>query len=100
MHKSLGNVISPLTLIEKNGADVVRWWALSTDWRNDVRISDEILQRVSEAYRKVRNTVRFLLGNLGDLDPERDLVDNDAHTHTDRDFSDFLRARLPLTQGS
>ena len=48
MHKSLGNVISPLTLIDKHGADVIRWWALATDWRGDVRVGDEILLRVSE----------------------------------------------------
>jgi isoleucyl-tRNA synthetase len=69
MHKSLGNVVSPLTLIEKHGADVVRWWALATDWRGDVRVGDEILQRVADAYRKVRNTLRFLLGNLADFSP-------------------------------
>ena len=71
MHKSVGNVVSPLDLIKKHGADVVRWWALATDWRGDVRVGDEILQRVADAYRKVRNTFRFLLGNLADFDAAR-----------------------------
>ena len=93
MHKSLGNVTSPDDLVRQFGADVVRWWALATDWRNDVRIGDEILQRVAEAYRKVRNTFRFLLGNLSDfssaaaLPPER-------LTRLDRAFSDYLGARI------
>ena len=69
MHKSLGNVVSPLKVIDRLGADIVRWWALSTDWRSDVRVGDEILQRVADAYRKIRNTFRFLLGNLHDFDP-------------------------------
>src|SRR6185295_15481603 len=73
MHKSLGNVIAPDAIIQRYGADIVRWWALATDWRNDVRIGDEILQRVADAYRKVRNTFRFLLGNLYDFGREQAL---------------------------
>ena len=69
MHKSLGNTVSPLDVIAKHGAEIVRWWALATDWRSDVRVGDEVLQRTSEAYRKVRNTFRFLLGNLDDFTP-------------------------------
>jgi isoleucyl-tRNA synthetase len=99
MHKSLGNVISPLTLIAVHGADVLRWWALSTDWRTDVRVSDEIMQRVADAYRKVRNTFRFLLGNLGDfrrdaLLPERQL------TRVDRAFLGHLRDELESVRRS
>jgi isoleucyl-tRNA synthetase len=93
MHKSLGNVISPLTLIERNGADIVRWWALATDWRGDVRVGDEILQRVADAYRKVRNTLRFLLGNLADFKPG-DAVPEARLMKTDRAFADHLTARL------
>ena len=74
MHKSLGNVVSPLDIVARSGADIVRLWALSTDWRNDVRAGDEILLRVADAYRKVRNTFRFLLGNLADFDPARHAV--------------------------
>jgi len=92
MHKSLGNVVSPLTLIEKYGADVVRWWALATDWRGDVRVGDEILQRVADAYRKVRNTLRFLLGNLADYTPA-DAVPEARLLKTDRAFADHLTAR-------
>ena len=66
MHKSLGNVVSPFEIIEKQGADIVRLWAASADWRTDVRVGPEILTRVADAYRKVRNTFRFLLANLSD----------------------------------
>ncbi|HUK64013.1 MAG TPA: class I tRNA ligase family protein, partial [Dongiaceae bacterium] len=90
MHKSLGNVISPLTLIEHYGADVVRWWALAGDWRTDMRVSEEILQRVADAYRKVRNTFRFLLGNLSDF-RRGDAVAEAGLTRVDRAFRDHLR---------
>lgn len=93
MHKSLGNVISPLTLIARHGADVVRWWALATDWRGDVRVGDEIMQRVADAYRKVRNTFRFLLGNLHDFRPDM-AVPRERLTGVDRAFADHLAARL------
>jgi isoleucyl-tRNA synthetase len=69
MHKSLGNVIAPESVTTQNGADILRLWACSTDWRTDARISPEILTRVVDAYRKVRNTVRFLLANLDDFAP-------------------------------
>jgi len=94
MHKSLGNVIAPDTIIAKYGADIVRWWALATDWRNDVRIGDEILQRVADAYRKVRNTFRFLLGNLADFDPARHTLPHSRLTAVDRAFASHLAARL------
>ncbi|MFN8589316.1 MAG: isoleucine--tRNA ligase [Candidatus Eisenbacteria bacterium] len=93
MHKSLGNVVSPLTLIAKHGADVVRWWALATDWRGDVRVGDEIMQRVADAYRKVRNTFRFLLGNLADFTPDA-AVPREQLSAVDRAFLDHLDARL------
>jgi isoleucyl-tRNA synthetase len=93
MHKSLGNVISPLDVIKQYGADVVRLWALSTDWRNDVRCGDEILQRVADAYRKLRNTFRFLLGNLNDFSPV-DALPEAQWTRVDRAFGAYLRARL------
>src|SRR6185312_8190084 len=95
MHKSLGNVISPLTLVEKHGGDIVRWWALATDWRGDVRVGDEILQRVADAYRKVRNTLRFLLGNLSDFDPSHEVGDP-AMTLVDRAFMRHLAERVRL----
>src|SRR5262245_60568692 len=93
MHKSLGNVTSPLTVIDRYGADIVRWWALATDWRSDVRVGDEILLRVADAYRKVRNTLRFLLGNLPDFMPDAALP-RERLTRVDRAFSDHLTARL------
>ncbi|MBN1901691.1 isoleucine--tRNA ligase [Candidatus Sumerlaeota bacterium] len=75
MSKSRGNIIAPEKIIEKLGADVLRLWVSSEDYREDVRISHEILERISDAYRRIRNTFRFLLGNLGDFKPERDSLD-------------------------
>ncbi len=69
MSKSLGNVVSPLDVVAKSGADIVRLWAASADYSQDVSVSDEILDRTSEAYRRIRNTFRFLLSNLYDYDP-------------------------------
>ena len=69
MSKSLGNVVSPLDVVAKSGADIVRLWAASADYGQDVSVSDEILDRTSEAYRRIRNTFRFLLSNLEDYDP-------------------------------
>jgi isoleucyl-tRNA synthetase len=69
MSKSLGNVISPLDVVARSGADIVRLWVASADYSQDVSVSDEILERTSEAYRRIRNTFRFLLGNLADYDP-------------------------------
>jgi len=77
MSKSVGNVIMPDTLLEKYGADIVRLWTAMVDFREDIRISDEIMSRNAEAYRKIRNTLRFLLGNLSDFDPEVDSVATD-----------------------
>lgn len=74
MSKSLGNVISPETIIKKYGAELLRLWVASEDYRQDIRISEEIINRLSESYRKIRNTCRFLLGNLYDFNPERDRV--------------------------
>jgi isoleucyl-tRNA synthetase len=74
MHKSLGNVVSPEELIAEYGADVVRLWAASSDYSGDVRIGPEILSHVADAYRKLRNTFRFLLGNLHGFDPGRDAL--------------------------
>jgi isoleucyl-tRNA synthetase len=74
MSKSLGNVVAPQSVMKSLGADVLRLWVASTDYRNEMSVSDEILKRVSDAYRRIRNTARFLLGNLAGFDPERDLV--------------------------
>src|SRR6266705_3443389 len=74
MHKSLGNAVSPDEVIPKLGAEIIRLWCVSSDYMDDMRCSDEILQRVSDAYRKLRNTARFALGNLDGFDPARDDV--------------------------
>lgn len=78
MSKSKGNVIVPADVIKQYGADVLRLWVASLDYHNDVRVSDDILKQVSEAYRKIRNTARFMLGNLCNgegFDPNTDMVD-------------------------
>jgi isoleucyl-tRNA synthetase len=74
MSKSLGNVISPETIIKAFGADVLRLWASSIDYRGDIFVSDEVFTRTSDTYRRVRNTARFLLSNLEGFVPEKDLV--------------------------
>ncbi len=74
MSKSLGNGIEPDEVMERSGADVLRLWVSSVDYSQDVNISDEILQRTSDAYRRIRNTFRFILGSLDDFDDERDAV--------------------------
>jgi len=74
MSKSLGNVISPQDVIAKSGADVLRLWVMACDYEGDMRISEQILQRTKEAYRKLRNTFKFLLGNIYDFDPKCDKI--------------------------
>jgi isoleucyl-tRNA synthetase len=74
MHKSLGNSIEPETVIKDSGAEIIRLWSGSVDFMEDVRLSPTILTRLSEAYRKLRNTFRYLLGNIHDFDPARDSV--------------------------
>ncbi|OSS41927.1 Isoleucyl-tRNA synthetase [Desulfurella amilsii] len=68
MSKSLGNVIAPQSVIEKYGADILRLWTCATDYREDIKLSNEIMTRLIEGYRKIRNTIRFLLGNLNDFE--------------------------------
>ncbi len=82
MSKSLGNVISPDDIIKQNGAEILRLWAASEDYKYDIRISKEILQRLTEAYRKIRNTCRFLLGNIHGLHANFD--PGDSLTELDR----------------
>ena len=74
MSKSLGNVIAPQKVMQSLGADVLRLWVASTDYANEMSVSDEILKRMSDSYRRIRNTVRFLLGNLAGFDPASDAV--------------------------
>ena len=74
MSKSLGNVVAPQKVMDTLGADVLRLWVASADYRNEMTVSDEILKRVSDSYRRIRNTARFLLGNLDGFDPAKHLV--------------------------
>ena len=74
MSKSKGNVVSPLDIMKTHGAEILRLWVILEDYRNDLSFSAESLERVSESYRKIRNTMRFLLGNLYDFEPDRDGV--------------------------
>jgi isoleucyl-tRNA synthetase len=74
MSKSLGNVIDPQEMIKQFGADVLRLWVASSDYRSDVAVSKTIMNQLAEAYRKIRNTFRFMLGNLNDFDPKEDAV--------------------------
>ncbi len=78
MSKSLGNVVAPDDVISRYGAEILRLWAASEDYTEDIRLSEEILSHLAEAYRRIRNTCRFLLGNLFDFDPGRDAVPDGA----------------------
>jgi len=73
--KSLGNVTDPVEISEKYGADILRLWVSSVDYQSDMRLSPEILKQLSEAYRKIRNTARFILGNLYDFSPDDDSLE-------------------------
>jgi len=74
MSKSLGNVVAPQKVMDTLGADILRLWVASADYRNEMTVSDEILKRVSDSYRRIRNTARFLLGNLDGFDPTQHLL--------------------------
>ena len=74
MSKSQGNVIAPQEVTARHGAEILRLWVAAMDYRDDIRLSEEILTRLVEGYRRIRNTCRYLLGNLSDFDPARDAV--------------------------
>jgi isoleucyl-tRNA synthetase len=84
MSKSLGNVIVPQKVIKNLGADIIRLWVSATDYRGEITVSDEILKRVAEAYRRLRNTSRFLLANLDNFDPATDLLPPEQLLELDR----------------
>ena len=84
MHKSAGNAIPPQKIVDKYGADILRLWVASSNYFVDVNCSDEILHRIKDAYRKIRNTFRFLLGNLFDFDRKKDFVPYKERTEIDR----------------
>jgi isoleucyl-tRNA synthetase len=93
MSKSLGNGVEPEDLMPKYGAEVLRLWAASEDYTEDIRLSNEIMDRLADAYRRIRNTYRFLLGNLSDFEPARDYQSYALLTEVDRFTLDRL-ARL------
>jgi isoleucyl-tRNA synthetase len=82
--KSLGNVVAPQKVMNSLGADVLRLWVSSTDYANEMSVSDEILKRMADSYRRMRNTVRFLLGNLAGFDPQQHVVNPDEMLALDR----------------
>ena len=84
MSKSLGNGISPQEVIEQYGADVLRLWVASSDYQSDINISREILKQMSESYRKIRNTARYILGNISDFNPDTDMVSADELLNIDK----------------
>ncbi|MBI3252098.1 MAG: class I tRNA ligase family protein, partial [Candidatus Omnitrophica bacterium] len=84
MSKSEGNVISPLDVMEKYGADILRLWVASSDTSDDIRLSKDHLTHLAEGYRKIRNTFKFLLGNLNGFDPRKDALERDELFEVDR----------------
>ncbi|MFI0474378.1 isoleucine--tRNA ligase [Halomonas sp. HMF6819] len=97
MSKSIGNVVAPQTVMDKLGADILRLWTASTDYSGEMAVSDEILKRTADVYRRIRNTARFLLGNLTGFEPSRDMVAFDDMIALDRwivDRADQLQARI------
>jgi isoleucyl-tRNA synthetase len=98
MSKSIGNVISPQEVTDKHGAEILRLWSASADYREDMRISKEILDRLVEAYRKIRNTCRFLLGNLYDFDVSR-MGDYESAFKGKSQLLEMDRLALSMLQG-
>jgi isoleucyl-tRNA synthetase len=90
MSKSLGNAIMPQEIVEKYGADILRLWVASTDYRNDISISQAIISNLAESYRRIRNTSRFLLANLNGFDPARDSIPHAELTEVDK----YILAKL------
>lgn len=84
MSKSLGNGVDPMDVIKQYGADVLRLWVVSADYKSDIVMSDAILKQMSESYRKIRNTARFILGNIADFKPDTDRVAYDNLLEIDK----------------
>ncbi len=84
MSKSAGNVVAPQKIIDQHGAEILRLWVASENYREDIRVSNEILKRLTESYRKIRNTLRYLLGNLHDFDCREDRVPVNEMLELDR----------------
>ena len=94
LSKSLGNYIPPEEMLKEHGAEILRLWVCSSDYREDIRISKEILKTLSEAYRKIRNTLRFLVSNLYDFDPNTDVVPEPSRHVLDRHALAVHRRRM------
>ena len=90
--KSLGNVNAPSEVIDEYGADILRLWVASSDYHSDVRVSTDIIKQLAEVYRKIRNTARYILGNLYDFNPDTDSVSDDQLTELDRWALDRLNS--------
>ena len=100
MHKSWGNAISPNDIIKNSGAEILRLWAAAVDYTEDMRCSKEILDRVTDAYRKIRNTLRYALGNLDGFNPESDRVSLQEMQEVDRwALAEFDRAAEKILKG-
>ena len=98
MSKSIGNVVSPQDLCEKYGMDIVRLWVAQSDYREDVRISDDILKGTADSYRRLRNTFRYLLGNLSDFNPAEHSVAYDELPLLEKWVLSRLRGNLKQAQ--
>ncbi len=84
MSKSAGNGKSPSEICDKFGADILRLWVASSDFKSDIRVSDDIIKQLSESYRKIRNTARYILGNINDFDPENNMISYNDMTEIDK----------------
>ncbi len=99
MSKSVGNVVAPGEVIEKYGAEILRLWVASEDYRDDIKVSDEILRQISDAYRKIRNTIRYFLGNLSDFDSAAHAVPHSDLPELDRwALAKFYELRAKVIQ--
>ncbi|HCO01382.1 MAG TPA: isoleucine--tRNA ligase, partial [Methylophaga sp.] len=84
MSKSKGNTVSPQKVVNNLGADIIRLWVAATDYSAEMTVSDEILKRTADSYRRIRNTARYLLSNLNDFDPAANLVATEKLLPLDR----------------
>lgn len=98
MSKSVGNVIAPKKVVDKYGAEILRLWVSASDYRDDIRISDNILNQLSDAYRRIRNTCRFMLGNLHDYHPDTDAAALESMTRMDRYIMHRLQKLVDKTR--